>query len=399
MKKLIDVIPPRKNQKREIKLSINQSSDSVRPQKRSLFLLFIPISVLIVTSFFLYFYLPGVKIEIWPKREKLSFETEFKINQNVNGKLLKTEEVVSQEFLATEKFTKEIRAEGMVRLFNNHSAEAVVLREGTRFVSANGKLFRSPNRIVIPGRRGQGVPGEIDIRIVADQPGKEFNIGPTIFSIPGLQGTAMFFEVTARSFESMTGGLTTEAIRVGQRDLEVAERDLEAKTKELCLSNFRNQILPGFDFLAEAVEIKIQEKKSSVEVGAEKERFNFEIRFNCRALAFETKEVEAIAKNFIQERLPQAKAIIPASLKIDKSVIQQDLNLGTAFLLLRLTADVYQPIDLVRLEKELIEKSLAETYLFLRNLKEVERVNVNFWPFWVRSVPRELERIKIKIIY
>lgn len=399
MKKLIDVIPPRKNQKREIKLSINQSSDSVRPQKRSLFFLFIPIFVLIITSFFLYFYLPRVKIEIWPKREKLSFETEFKINQNVNGKLLKTEEVVSQEFLATEKFIKEIRAEGMVRLFNNHSAEAVVLREGTRFVSANGKLFRSPNRIVIPGRRGQGVPGEIDIRIVADQPGKEFNIGPTIFSIPGLQGTAMFFEVTARSFEPMTGGLTTEAIRVGQRDLEVAERDLEAKTKELCLSNFRNQILPGFDFLAEAVEIKIQEKKSSVEVGAEKERFNFEIRFNCRALAFETKEVEAIAKNFIQERLPQAKAIIPASLKIDKSVIQQDLNLGTAFLLLRLTADVYQPIDLVRLEKELIEKSLAETYLFLRNLKEVERVNVNFWPFWVRSVPRELERIKIKIIY
>lgn len=399
MKKLIDVIPPRKNQKREIKLSINQSSDSVRPQKRSLFFLFIPIFVLIITSFFLYFYLPRVKIEIWPKREKLSFETEFKINQNVNGKLLKTEEVVSQEFLATEKFTKEIRAEGMVRLFNNHSAEAVVLREGTRFVSANGKLFRSPNRIVIPGRRGQGVPGEIDIRIVADQPGKEFNIGPTIFSIPGLQGTAMFFEVTARSFEPMTGGLTTEAIRVGQRDLEVAERDLEAKTKELCLSNFRNQILPGFDFLAEAVEIKIQEKKSSVEVGAEKERFNFEIRFNCRALAFETKEVEAIAKSFIQERLPQAKAIIPASLKIDKSVIQQDLNLGTAFLLLRLTADVYQPIDLVRLEKELIEKSLAETYLFLRNLKEVERVNVNFWPFWVRSVPRELERIKIKIIY
>jgi hypothetical protein len=395
-KKVIDILPPQKKDKKEILIGRAEVSSykpsSFLSKKKNQFYIFLFL-VLIGIFSYLYYVLPVAKIEIWPKTEELNLETELKIEEDIPVKVLETEEVISQQFPATEKFVKESRAEGIIRLYNNYSTAAQALIARTRFISPDGRLFRTPVKVIIPGKRreaGKWIAGTTDIRVIADQPGKEFNIDSTYFSIPGFLGMAKYHKIYGRSYQSMTGGMREEIVRVGAKDLKAAENTLEPLVKDRCLISLRDKILPGFDFLKEEFEIEILERTADIEVGAEAEKFNFQIRAKCSALAFKTEDIENFAKNFILTQLSENKVIVPESLRIDKSIKRQTINLNLIF-------NTYSIIDKLFLQKELAGKSLNEAEFFLEELPQIDRAYVDFWPFWVELVPEKLDRIKIEL--
>jgi hypothetical protein len=52
-------------------------------------------------------------------------------------------------------------------------------------------------------------PGTVTVTFIADQAGDKYNIGPTgAFSLPGLQASAMYDKVYARSSAAFTGGFS-----------------------------------------------------------------------------------------------------------------------------------------------------------------------------------------------
>jgi len=413
-KKVIDINFPQKEEKKQnfernfnflknrpLKTEIFSCKTSLVSCKKKKRLIFI-FSILILIGFFsyLYFSLPRVKIEIWPKTENVNFNTELVIGERIEGKILKVEETINQQFPATEKFVRETRAEGIIRLYNNYSTTPQVLIERTRFISANGKLFRTPTRVVIPGKQrqaGRWVPGTIDIKVIADQPGEEFNINSTAFSIPGFLGSARFTAIYGESFQSMTGGKIEELVRVSEEDFKISENILSGKKRDVCLDILRNKISPEFYFLEEAMEVKVLEKTSNVETGTEVEGFNFSLKINCQVLTFKKIDIKNFAKNFIEQQISENKVIVPESLEIKKLVKKQNINKGLLTFSLNLTADIYSDINHFYLQENLIGKSLDETQVYLRDLLEVDKIYVNFWPFWVKSVPRESNRILIEL--
>jgi hypothetical protein len=407
-RKIIDIFPPKKlNNKEEIKtirrteiFSYKQNSFLSKKENQIYIFLFL---ILVGIFSYLYFVLPVAEIEIWPKTEELNLRTELKLEKNINeadfaakiipARALVVEEVVNQEFEATEKFLKESRAEGIIRLYNDYSTATQTLIARTRFISADRKQFRTPVQVVIPGRRqetGRWVPGTVDIKVIADQPGEEFNISPTFFSIPGFLGLARFHKIYARSYQPMTGGMIEEVMRVSTEDLKRAENTLEPVIKNKCLTSLRNKIIPGYDFLEEEIKIEILEKTADVEIGAEVKKFNFQKKASCQSLIIRTADIENFAKNFILTQLSENKIIVPESLKIDKSIRRENIDLNLIF-------NIYSMIDKSFLQKELIGKSLNEAQFFLEELSQINKVNLVLWPFWVRSVPEELERIKIEL--
>lgn len=417
-KKVIDIIPPKKVKEHKIEVRSprievfnREKSSNFLLKKRNL--IFILLALIAIGLFsYAYFVLPKARVEIWPQTEKLNFQTDFKIE---NGKFLEIEQTISQQFPATEKFLKETRAEGVIRLYNNHSTTPFPLIKDTRFVSADKKLFRTPIAVIIPGKRheaGRWVPGTIDIRVKADRPGEDFNIGPTTFSIPGLQGTAAFFNIIAKSAQPMTGGVIEESIRVSKKDLENAENVLNVKTEEVCFNALKNATLPGgdelrsssrftdvrvFDFFRETIEIKILEKISNVEIGTEIQNFDFGLKVSCQVLTFEKTDIKNFAKEFIEQQIPENKVIVPESLEMNTFIKEQDVIQGTATVSLELIIDIYSDIDKLSLQNELVGKSLIEAENFLKNKIQINRIYVRLWPFWVQSVPEDLERIKIEL--
>ncbi|HUO55986.1 MAG TPA: hypothetical protein VMU27_00920, partial [Candidatus Paceibacterota bacterium] len=126
----------------------------------------------------------------------------------------------------------QMKASGNITVYNNYSASSIKLIANTRFETAGGLIFRTPAVVVIPGKQGS-TPGQVEITIAADQAGEEYNIGPSRFTIPGLQATpAMYNGIYAVSTNPMTGGFSGNQEGVSEPVRAAAVSDIRNKLQQ-----------------------------------------------------------------------------------------------------------------------------------------------------------------------
>lgn len=361
-----------------------------------------------------YFALAKVEIEIWPETEILNFEKKitaciesFEVNAQkgiIPARIFEVEKIASQEFPSSGKIEK--KAEGTIRVYNNYH-RLVTLRPGTRFQPPLDEVlyFCSPTKIVIPAK------GYVDINVIAchikegEENYEKYNIEPSTFSIPGLQGDPLFFSVYGKSFKSMEGG--GEISQVTEDDLERAKDILTTKLFDRLDESLENILSSealrldkaptDFILLEEATKKEVLETLSETEVGAEISSFDLRIRGEAKALVFKKSDLENFAKEFILAKIPVDKKLKKESLDIDFEPESIDLELGKIVLNLKFSAKIYSDINFVLLRESLKGKSFEESKIILENQGEIIRAQISAWPFWVKEVPKNIERIKLEI--
>jgi len=408
-KKILDILPPKKLKKekpeKEPFLLFKKPEFKIKKG-----LIFIPL-VLILIGIFCYFTLSRAEIEIWPETEIKTFKTRLTVDkriENINflanlipGIIFEEEKTFSQEFPARGKKLLERKAEGVIRVFNDSQTNQTLVSQ-TRFQPPLEKFrltlekneypwFRSTERIVIPAKSYK------DVKVVAEAPGEKYNIEPSTFSIPGLAGTPQYTFVYGKSFEPMKGGLKKEVSEVTPEDLKEAEKILREKALKETKDALKGKIPADFIFLEEALKTEILEIFSLARAGAELEKFTFQLKALALTLAFKKGDLENFSKEFIATKIGADKKIDQKSLKIEYLPEIINLEAGKIILSLNLEAKIYSDIDEISLKRGLLGKSLAETQFFLQNQPKVNRSEVKLWPFWVRKVPQEMEKIKIKL--
>ncbi len=415
-KKIFDILPPKEFEKKKVEefpLEKEYRPRFKKPEfkisKKLSSSFFIPLALILI-GIFCYFTLSKAEIEIWPESEVLTFETKLTIdktaenvdfsNKVIPGKIFEAEKTITEEFLSSGIILKEKKAEGVIRVYNAYSTSSQVLIARTRFVSADGKLFRTPTKITIPGghyEKGKLVPGYLNVQVKADQPGPEYNIGPSTFSIPGFAGTARYTKFYGKSFQAMTGGFSEEVPQVTQEDLDQAQKILEEKALQNCQTALKEKISPELILLDDILDLKIIETFSLARPKEELEKFSFQVKASSTALVFKTEDAENFARDFILSQIPEDKQLYQESLKITYSLENANLELAKATISLQMEAKIYSDIDTENLKKGLSRKSLTEAKLFLEDQPQITRVLVKFWPFWVKKVPEDIEKIEIKL--
>ena len=420
-KKIIDILPPKKLEKKEVK-ELPVEKELKPPLKKPLKFLLSPLKIglisvifiLILAGIFSYFTPPhlwgGAEIEIWPESDVLTFKTKItgdtsieKIdfsNKITPAKIFEAEKTITEEFPSSGRVLKEKKAEGIIRVYNNYSTSPQVLVATTRFVSADGKLFRSIEKVTIPGGKygeGKFVPGYLDIKVRADKSGPEYNIRPTTFSIPGFAGTALYTKFYGKSFQPMKGGEIKEVLVVTQKDLDRAKEILVKKAKEEAEAVLKDKISPEFDLLKDALETKILETTPLAQAGQEIERFTFQVKAKSKAIVFKLKDIEDFALDFISPQILPGKKVLSNSLKMNYSPENIDFGQGKITLSLEMTAKIFSDIDEVSLKKALSGKTLTETEIFLRNQPQIIKAKVRLLPFWVKKIPEDLRKIEVKL--
>jgi hypothetical protein len=422
-KKVTDILSPREVEKREFK-GIPSGDGEIwsQPEEPKVKIpsagkkVFIFTLVILVLAFvFCYFTLSKAKIDIWPEIRVLSSETTLTVDKGVKdsnfltkvipGIVIEKEKTVTESFPASSKVFKEEKAGGTIRVYNEYSTASQVLVATTRFVSAEGKLFRTPERITVPGGHYEGeefIPGEIDVRVVADQPGPDYNISPSTFSIPGFAGTDRYTKFYAKSFQLMTGGSSEEVFQVTEEDLVKAKEVLTEEAKlesESALKDYleSEEFSAGSYYLEKAIQTEILETFSLAEVGEEVENFSFQVKAKSETLAFKKEGIESFAREFILPQVPEGSELYEESLTVNVSPETINLDSGKIILSLDISAKIYSGIDTFVLKDNLRGRSLAETKIFLENQPQITKIEVEFWPFWVRRVPEDLNKIKFNL--
>jgi hypothetical protein len=417
VKKLIDISSPKvSKEKKEVfekseLLVISREPEKpkeIKPKAKKKFplksIIFLAIVFLLITGVLISFKFSRAEIKIWPELEDVSFVETIILDvnaQNLNlekkiipGKVFETEESFSDSFNSSGKILK--KSEGIIRLFNEYTTQEEVWKEGTRFVSSDGKLFKSKDKIIVPGakiKNGKMEPSFVDVPVVAAEGGEAYNIGPSDFSVVAFKGSPRYFKYYGKSFQPMKGG--GEFPQVTKEDLEKAEKQLIEKASEKSKEILEQKIGKDFTFSSDILEISILEKNSSTKEGEEKEKFDFQIKVKIKTIIFSKEILSKFAQNYLISKISAEKEIYPQSIDVDLKGEVKNFELGKANLQAKISGKVYLKLDQLALKKSIAGKSLNETRILLTNQKGILRTKIEIFPFWIQKIPENINKIEV----
>lgn len=423
MDKIFDILPPREKQTpflkkiQEEKLKEQNKSYSKKEERQKekipFFKKFWPIVFFVLSLIFLFSYFfieTNADVEIWLDSKISNFKTTLEINTEIlendnfnniiKGDIIEAEGFASKEFSSTGKLLKEKKSYGIIRVYNNYSTIPQPLIATTRFISAEGKLFRTPKRIVIPGasydKKGKLIPGFIDIEVIADEPGPEYNIGSTTFSIPGFSGTKKYYSFYGKSFESTTGGEIKEVSQITKEDIKKSEKALMEIAEQKSINSLESKVSSGLIVLKDAKETEIIDISSSATEGQELETFVSSIKVKTKTFVFEKKDLEDFTKSFVFKQISQYEKFQEEQLETQYYIEKVDFKKGKVILRLEISAKIYSLINENEIIKLIKEKNPDQAKKeILEKFYNIKKVKIKLFPFWAKNSPKESKKIKI----
>jgi len=431
-KKIYDIKPPKmarkveKEQKGAVEIKKIKRTRSATIKKEPEIItrkeekrpILIPISasvlgVLVILSIYLFFKLPKAEIVIWPTVDVLSFQETLTADKSVDSvslenviipaKYFEATKTNSQDFLATGNASDEGKATGSITVYNKTDPVApLTLKTGTRFLSNSGKLFVALEKVVIPAAKKSGskiTPGTVTIKVEAAEGGDSYNIAPSSFSIPGLKGTSYYYSITATSDSEMTGGYSGKVKKVTSDDIQSAKDVLSESTVSDVTTDLKNQISSEYILLDNAISSNITEASTQIKAGTVAENFNYTATAKATALAFKKSDLDQFVKDYLISQIPDGKTLVSGDPLIDYSASKVDISGGKITLSLNFSSGVYQNIDKNSTALSLIGKNADQiTEIINSSLGEhISKTEINFWPFWVKSVPNNQKAVSVEL--
>lgn len=326
-------------------------------------------------------------------------------------------------------------AEGQLTIINA-AREEWPLIERTRFMSSEGIVFRSQEGVIVPAATpkagGGSLPGRLTIEVVADefdryrQPvGERGNLEPTQFILPALSAYNQK-RIWAESTAPMTGGTTAYSTLVLEADIEAAKNQLEENLGLIAKSelqsrleemNQKNQthlvLLDDPQYISTTLqEVRVPENLE----GSEKEKFEVYAQVLVKGVAYDSESLFHFLQKEMEKRAHPDMQVRPDS--IDPDQIQYDFVDKTAQLdhlqetgQVKLTVTVSGIQEYVidssaeaglrfsqKVKEKIINLPVEKARLYLENLPEVEEVDIQMWPIWLKKIPRLSEKIEVELL-
>jgi len=385
-----------------------KSAGVARPKRVLLKGLIIAAVLLVLTVFSGYTFFARSEIKVWPTKDNIEIAETMTVDTKASqadfaakiipGKIVQDQRKKSQDFSATGTTTKEEKAKGIIRVFNAYSASSQPLVASTRFVSADGKLFRSAKKEVVPGgvyENGKLVPGSVDVEVQAVEAGEDYNIGPTTFSIPGFVGTPKYASFYGESSAPMTGGFKGTMGLVTSVDIDNAKRTLSDEIKNESNEFLKKTVSGGLVLLDSTATFEVLQEKTSVAAGTAANSFNLQMEAKTSIFVFMKSDVDGFVRKKIASSIPEGKKFLEDSIGVNYSIEKKDVDKVTVNM--AINARTYFALDLEALKKSLLGKTPQEIKTFLKDQPQIEKIEIKTSPFWVKRIPENMEKVKIDL--
>lgn len=327
-----------------------------------------------------------------------SLDEADQVNFKIPAEYLKFSRQASQDFPATGLKDVKVKSSGKIKIFNAYSSTPQNLVVNTRFLSQSGKIFRLTAGVIVPGAKveaGKIIPSFVEVKVVADQAGAEYNIEPTHFTIPGFQGTPKYDKFYADSSEAMTGGYVGQAKIISQEDLNQAKSQLTELAQVSLDEEFQSKFPQGFIILNEAKSFTVEKIVYSGLVGDQMETFSGSVTASLKTIAFRESDIKGV---FL------ASAIKSDSVLAEKELFSSDFQYGMPRVdfekgmisfPVNATLVFRDQIDVSGFPKELAGLSEKQFQKFFADLPGIESGIIKVKPSFLNFLPLNVKNIKI----
>jgi hypothetical protein len=351
-------------------------------------------------------------VRIWPETSVLAQDAKITIDTAAKGIdaakniapgiIITADETIKGDSAVTTRKDVQGRAQGTIKIVNNYTA-AQRLIKGTRFQAPLEKFkpalakeetpwFRTTEDVTVEAK------SSATVKVVADGAGEKYNIDPSVFSVPGLVGTAQYTFVYGQSFEKFGGGSVGDTPQVAQADLDAAKTDIAGQAKAQFADKLKSQVPQGFVLLEDTVKIDLDAPQISVKIGDQVAKIPVTAHGKASATAYRVADIDNFGKDFILSKVPAGSIADMKSLEVKAAYAGLEAAAGKPALTVTAKITVYQGMDDSDLKKGLSEKSFKEAEMFLQKLPGMKDAKIELAPLWRTSIPRELDRIDIQTI-
>lgn len=400
-----DIIPPSRR-KKVASESVPVSDTYTKKQKRrggnpflAIFGLIIVAGLAAIGVAFLF---AGEKIIVHPNSQEVLVTTSVLATKTptpgaVPFEVVTLEKVATQEVPADGTETVSEKATGTLTVVNETSDPQnwVV---NTRFESPGGLIYRAQNPVSVPAA-SNGTPGRVDVKVVADQPGAQYNIGLADFTVPGLKGSPQFESIYATAKTPLAGGFEGErAVVTGGSEGDVRASMNSQLTQEL-QESIVSQIPTDAILLKGATTITFEPAPN----GESSREGYAAIRQKGTAVALVLNE-EVLASQVAQGTIgtydgetvqfaPQFDLSITNAPTVSELLTAEELELAIDG-----EATIVWVVDTASIKNIVAGKDRQSARAALANIPAVARAELILRPFWKGKFSQDAENIEVTVM-
>jgi len=362
---------------------------------------FVGIGVLLLTTT-MYLILPKANVKLSLREVPIKVAIPVAISKNISSSDLANGIIPGQYFLLTKSGSKTIetlsdsanlslKAGGFIYIYNAYSAVPQKLVAQTRFETKDGKIFRIQNPVIVPGAKMSGtklVPSSIKVEVVSDAAGKEYQIGPSYFTIPGFKGSPKYAGFYAESTEPMT--LVQNNSTLSSQEIEKTKKNLEdalvSELKNDTLNTFKDSDLKLIDG---ASTVKTDDFKADSQIVS--------MKITWQAIFFKEKDFRALVDYSVSNKYPDLKNFDFEDNITYPQATRSDFKKGEIFFTFELDKANAFAADLAGLKKELAGLDENGMRNVISNKNFINSATISLWPFWVKQAPGNSDKINITL--
>ena len=280
---------------------------------------------------------------------------------------------------------------GQITLYNKYN-KSQPLVASTRLLSASGKLYRLKNSVTVPAG------GQVVADIYADQAKPEMAVGAELFTIPGLW-EGLQDKIYGQSLERAIKYQQKLRRIIAQDDIDKALADLKQVLKDKVKADFDNTY-NDYDYKFYNLDELNLKFAVSGKVGEERDQLPVSMSGTVEVIAFNSDQAQDLAKLSSAAKLPAGQDL----LDLDTSNLKYELTKFDPNMVMAEVNMTYDVKARANNKNEIVDKNkiigLSEDQLkqYLSNIKDIRTYNIEFYPAFIKQVPRLTDRIEVKVV-
>ncbi|HEU0085530.1 MAG TPA: hypothetical protein VFQ59_01055 [Candidatus Paceibacterota bacterium] len=351
----------------------------------------------------------NAKVSVNPEQREVSLSKTFSaVKGGMNGALPFDLLVLSgqEEKIVAGGEEKEVieTAKGKVKIFNEFSSAPQALDINTRLEGSNQKIYKTVEKVVVPGMASDGTPGSIEVDIYASEPGKEYNSAPLDFKIFGFKGGPKYEKFYARSQGEISGGASGVSMSLSDSQKENAVIELENTLREKLLEKVRGQIPNGFVLWDDAIFVEMEEE--TLAKGSEPNTTLVVVKGVLYGFLFDEKRMSTEIINEAISDFDGSEAYVSNLKDLEFTLLDRENitsgNVNTVkninFSLAGKPKVVYR-ISSESLASELAGKNKKDFERILSRYPHIDTADLSIRPVWKSSIPESTKDIEVVVNY